>query len=85
MNLETQWAFWPKKSWHWKSEFDINEEVFEALTWYQYQLHIMSADTNLEQFQEFRMISFMSDVDTFKEYETFKFQIFICVEFCRQT
>ena len=24
-------------------------------------------------------------LDTFKEYEAFKFHIFICVEFCRQT
>ena len=52
MNLEIQWAFWPKKSWHWKSEFDINEEVFEALTWYQYQLHIMSFIEIHELFQK---------------------------------
>ena len=35
-----------------KSEFHNNEEVFEALTWYQYQLHIMTFIEMHELFQK---------------------------------
>ena len=61
--------------------YELNAEQGDKETWKWMVLHHRKhSDFPSAIFTEFDI-----GLDTFKEYDAFKFHIFICVEFCRQS